>query len=336
MDRGGGVTTVRTDTIVSALGQGNVRIVASGRIEVYSWEASGIANYYINSQTSNRLTLEAGTSIGFEGGAGNKTVNLPNGTLELLAGTAITQGLTGAVSSLNAGTLILGRCASCTGTPSINLTNANNQISQVQASNIGAISLTSGVGLTVNANGIASSGAVQLSSSTHINLSGNINTTGGGITITAQSITQAAGVSVTTSGANIAYTASGLATTASIDNAIRIGDHTGSRSTLNANGGNITLQGSYGSSGTAGDFDSAIWIFGTDIRTSGAGAISITGDASNSLTATINSVFGLNLTRDTLIQSQSGAIQLTGIGGRASNNSRGFVIDASGARLLSA
>jgi hypothetical protein len=188
MDRGGGVTTLRTDTIVTALGQGNVRVVASGLIDVSTWEVSGISNYYINSTTSNRLTLEAGTSIHIYSGTGStgKTVNLPNGTFELLAGTTITQNLDGVGGSINAGTLILGRCASCTGTPSINLTNANNHISQVQASNIGAISLTSGVGLTVNSTGIASSGAVQLSSSTHINLSGNIITTGSGITVTGQ------------------------------------------------------------------------------------------------------------------------------------------------------
>ncbi len=190
--------------------------------------------------------------------------------------------------------------------------------------------ITMGSAQTVNGAVSIFGGAVALNA----NLTSTA-TTGSGITITAQSITQAAGVSVTTSGGNIAYTASGMATTSNEDMAIRIGGFTGSRSTLNANGGNITLQGSYGSTDTAGGFDSSVWIFGTDIRTSGAGAISITGDASNSTTTTI-SVFGLNINRDTLIQSESGAIQLTGIGGRASSNSRGFVIDSSGARLLSA
>ena len=122
MDRGGGVTTLRTDTIVNALNSGNVRVLASGLINVSSWQSQGTANYYINSLTTGKLTLEAGSSIYFDSGAGNKVINLPNGTLELLAGTSISQASSEG-GSINAGTLILGKCVACSTNPSVTLTN---------------------------------------------------------------------------------------------------------------------------------------------------------------------------------------------------------------------
>jgi hypothetical protein len=80
----GGVTVIRTDTIVSALNSGNVRVVASGWIDELGWDTNpyGYTNWHINSTSANKLTLQAGTSITLNSGP----INLPNGTLELLAG----------------------------------------------------------------------------------------------------------------------------------------------------------------------------------------------------------------------------------------------------------
>jgi hypothetical protein len=81
-----GVTTLKVSTIVSALNSGNVRVLATGLIDVYGWQGSNIADYYINSTTSNKLTLEAGTTLHLSSNyLNNKLINLPNGTLELLA-----------------------------------------------------------------------------------------------------------------------------------------------------------------------------------------------------------------------------------------------------------
>ena len=171
-----GVATLKTRTIVSALNSGNVRVLASGLIAVYGWQNSGISDYYINSTTSNKLTLEAGTTINFEASTGNKVVNLPNGKLELLAGTSITQASTEG-GSISAGTLILGKCSACTTNPSVTLTNSNNQISNIQASNISALSVLSSTALTVNASNISSSGAVSLTSTSTVTLTGSITTT---------------------------------------------------------------------------------------------------------------------------------------------------------------
>jgi hypothetical protein len=187
------------------------------------------------------------------------------------------------------------------------------------------------INTALNATGSVSvfGGTVSLGS----NLTTNA-TSGNGISITGQRITQAAGVSVSTSGANISYTASGGATTSGTDNAIVVGALTGHRSVINAAGGNIALSGAYGTTAEAGGGDSALWIFGADIKTTGVGTISITGDATN--TNTTSFAYGLNIGRDSLLQSQTGAITLTGIGGKATGNSRGLVADQNSFKVLSA
>jgi len=172
-----------------------------------------------------------------------------------------------------------------------------------------------------------------------IALNGNIistATTGNGINVKGQSITQAAGVNVTTSGASISYVASGGLTTASMDRAIAIGDFSSaSRSTINAAGGNITISGSFGAGGVAGTGDPTVAIFSTDIKTSGDGAISITGDATNNPnTAGDHWTYGMNL-GNLLIQTERGDITLTGTGSKTSANSRGVVIHNYGAKILS-
>ncbi len=91
------------------------------------------------------------------------------------------------------------------------------------------------VGKTTNTSGITLG--------SNIGINGFIKVYGG-------SITQNAGVSVTSGGSDITYTAVGSGYTASDDKVISIGAATGSRAVINAGGGNISLSGSYGTTGT--------------------------------------------------------------------------------------
>ena len=142
-------------------------------------------------------------------------------------------------------------------------------------------------------------------------------------------ITQAAGVSVTTQGGNITYSAINSPQTSSLDRAITIGATTGTRSVVNANGGNILMNASFASTGTVGgnDGDFAFSLGISDIITSSTGSINLTGDATNSVNAASSTyhAWGLEL-GDTRIQTASGAITLTGIGGKLTPNSRGIVV----------
>jgi hypothetical protein len=80
---------------------------------------------------------------------------------------------------------------------------------------------------------------------------------------------QGAGISVLSNGNDITYTASGGSYTSGIDYAISLGATSGTRSVINAGGGNISLSGRWGTTGVAGNSDFATWLFGADIKTSG-------------------------------------------------------------------
>ncbi len=146
-DRGDpvGSSTLRTDTINAALANGSVRVLASGFIDARSWGLDEVVypNYFINTTTSNKLTLEAGSSIYLH----SYRLNLPNGTLELLAGTTISQSGPTTGGAIYANTLILGKSnvvgADVYATPpSVTLTAASNYISNIQASNISSLSFS--------------------------------------------------------------------------------------------------------------------------------------------------------------------------------------------------
>jgi hypothetical protein len=159
--------------------------------------------------------------------------------------------------------------------------------------------------------------------------------TGTGISLNGQKIIQNSGIAVTTSGANIDYLASGLTTTSGADDAIKIGNVSGARASINAGAGNVSLTGSFGTTSTAGaPNDFGIWLFSTDVITSGIGSITLTGDATNTLSTTA-SVYGINMGNATL-KTASGAITLNGTGGKASGNSRGIVVDQYSNKIISA
>lgn len=158
-------------------------------------------------------------------------------------------------------------------------------------------------------------------------------TTGTGISLNGQKIIQNVGIAVTTSGANINYLASGFSTTSGVDKAIKIGDISGVRASINAGGGNVSLTGSFGTTSTAGQDDFGIWLFSTDVITSGIGSITLTGDATNTLTT--STAYGMSMGNATL-KTASGAITLNGTGGKASVNSRGIVADTYSNKIISA
>jgi autotransporter-associated beta strand protein len=158
-------------------------------------------------------------------------------------------------------------------------------------------------------------------------------TTGTGISLNGQRIVQNAGIAVTTSGANIDYLASDFSTTSGADNAIKIGALSGARSSINAGSGNISLTGSYGTTSVAGGDDVALWLFDTDVITSGTGSITLTGDATNTL-STATFAFGINMGNAT-VKTESGAITLNGTGGKAGVNSRGIVANGRLTKIVS-
>lgn len=171
-----GVTVIRTDTINTALSNGNVRVVATGLIEAMGWGLSEVnnPNHFINSTTSNKLTLQAGTSITL----GSYKFNLPNGSFELLAGTMITQNGPTTAGAIHANTLILGSTDGGTNKPAVTLTAATNYITNLQASNISSLSLSNAQALTVNSNGLNVSGAVSLSVTGDLTVNGAISLAG--------------------------------------------------------------------------------------------------------------------------------------------------------------
>lgn len=158
-------------------------------------------------------------------------------------------------------------------------------------------------------------------------------TTGTGISINGSSIAQTAGVDVATSGANIDYLVANAAFTANTDSAINLYGASGNHATINAGGGNVTLDAAFAASGTAGDGDDAVQAFYTDISTTGSGTISITGDATNIGNSSTNA-WGMFVGYST-IRTDSGAINITGIGGHASNNSLGIVVNGTDLKILS-
>jgi hypothetical protein len=164
------------------------------------------------------------------------------------------------------------------------------------------------------------------------NLSSTANTAAG-ISLTGQRVLQDDGIDVTTSGADITYTASDYVTTGNSENAILLAGSGADRAVVNANGGNIVLSGSYGASGVDGDIARAINITTADIITSGSGQISLTGDATNNPN-TSNTAWGMQ-GNDVRIITENGDITLDMTGGAATVNSRGLALDGQSMQLLS-
>jgi fibronectin-binding autotransporter adhesin len=198
-----GVSVVRADTIINALASGNLKIIATGWIAMNTWNNRPVyqSTAYVNTTSSNKLTFQAGDYISI----GSAQIYMPNGTLELLAGTSITQD---SAAPLYANTLILNSSNIGTNTPSVNLSTANNYITNLQASNIASLSLTNAQALTVNSNGLSATGDVSLNV-TSLSGSGNISLASGkSLTVTQSGNSTYAGV-VSGSGASFVKAGAG-------------------------------------------------------------------------------------------------------------------------------
>ena len=86
-----------------------------------------------------------------------------------------------------------------------------------------------------------------------INIDANLTstaTTGTGISLNGQKITQAAGVSAITSGSNIDYLVTNSPWTAAADIGISLNSANGTKATINAQGGNIVINSAFATTGT--------------------------------------------------------------------------------------
>ncbi|WP_171047140.1 T9SS type A sorting domain-containing protein [Mesohalobacter halotolerans] len=158
-------------------------------------------------------------------------------------------------------------------------------------------------------------------------------TSGSGISITGQRIFQVNGIDVTTSGADISYTAVNFVSTAAEEDLISLDGSGANRALVNANGGNIILTANYATGGTAGNSERSIRLMSADLMTSGAGEISLTGDATNSGNTT-QTAWGMQAD-DARIITDAGNITMTMTGGAVSSNSRGLALDGQNMQLLS-
>jgi autotransporter-associated beta strand protein len=172
-------------------------------------------------------------------------------------------------------------------------------------------------------------GAVEIFGGS-IDLNANLGsdaTSGSGIDLQANEVVQAAGLSVSTQGADVNYTVH-----ASNDTyAMRIGESTsGATTTIDAAGGDITLS-STAKSGQ--NVRRAIQLINADLSTTGSGEIDVTGDATDS-GITSSNAWGIQIYGSQL-ETDSGDITLTGTGGKDSRDSRGIVAQNTDLKLLS-
>ncbi|NBT56654.1 MAG: hypothetical protein EBT05_17880, partial [Betaproteobacteria bacterium] len=152
-------------------------------------------------------------------------------------------------------------------------------------------------------------------------------TSGTGISLSGTGITQD-NYSVTTQGAPITYSVTTSPQTASVNNALWLaGTSSASRAIINANGGNVSLSSAFGTSGVAGNNDAAITLQYANILTSGAGTITLNGDASNVLTGT-GAARGVMFAYDSRITSGAGAITIAGKSNTSSSISQGLTLYA--------
>ncbi len=168
----------------------------------------------------------------------------------------------------------------------------------------------------------------------NINLRANLATSGvgGNIVLDASNqIQQFSPVSVTTQGGNITYTADGNGSLNTVSNLSAIN----AQGLIDAGGGNISLStaptGAHAEGSTTNHtllgIATGTGAGGTTLRTSGTGTITLTADMSG-VSNSIANVWGMDL-RYSTFQTDSGAMTFNGIGGSATANSRGIVIDSS-------
>lgn len=281
------------------------------------------------------------------------------------------QGITPSVTSSNANVILRGNTvdfdptlvtqSSCTGSFTIEPRTADNsftsavtirQLNFTAVTGIRNSSLT--VGKSTNTAGVtfASTNTISLPGpitayAGTLTLDGDITTTattGTGISLNATKIIQNTGADITTSGSNISYAVTNTPFTVDADVAMNLGPASGTKATISAGGGNISLTASFATSGannsplTTPKNDFAISTQLVDITTTGSGTITINGDAyeiTNTNGQALQAANGIQFAANTLISSVNGNITITGRGGKSNSSNKAIVIEVSTAKILS-
>ena len=173
-----------------------------------------------------------------------------------------------------------------------------------------------------------------------INVNANLSSTlsGADILLQGSKIVHSPGITVLTTAGDITYNATNTPWAAVAEQSVLVGALAGSNATIDAQGGNISLSGTFATTGvtnTGNNSDATIYLANSTVRTNGTGTISITGNAYDNASTTGDYIWGVVLAETSVIQTQNGNISITGTPGKIRPNGRGVVADGSTLKVLS-
>ena len=125
------------------------------------------------------------------------------------------------------------------------------------------------------------------------------------------------------------FTMGGAITTSNDDISI-YADRANISQNIFASGGDILVSAVALTNGRGIQFTS-----GADVITSGTGTIALVGNTQNTSSADTNG-FGISFSQNSIIETDSGDITITGTGSKTASNSRGIVVQNSGVEIRSA
>ena len=176
-----------------------------------------------------------------------------------------------------------------------------------------------------------------------INVNANLTSTlsGADILLEGSKVVQNSGTTVLSTAGDITYTATNTPWTNVSEQSVFITAATAGGTMVNAQGGNISINGSFANTGTNNNndvnvADVAVLISNSTLRTTGQGTLSINGSAYNNASTFGGFVWGVMFLENCLVQTENGAINITGVGGGSVPNSRGIIADNMSLRILSA
>ncbi len=327
----GAVSVITATEVSNILGSASLSLAATSSITV---------NSAVSWAAATTLTLNAGNSIAvnatINGGALGSTSLISGGTINLgasVVGSIFTLNHAGALTQ-TAGTVSVTQLnlqgagnvgtsgvplATDLGTVVLNKSGGNTFISD-----LGAFTLqgTSGGATTVYANNTITLGSLSSSALTVrsfgnivVNSLATISTSGGALTLNSDAFAAGSGnitlnsdSSLISNGGNIVLGGGADPATTAARGAV-YGVRLNS-ATLNAGTGSISIRGQ--ATGTTGNSNYGVNLYGTTVQTSGTGGITIVGTGAPSAG---NTNYGVGINTDALVQSTGGAITITGTGG---------------------